>query len=151
MYSILLSSHNLLRWAFLAVALLAIFKAINGLRGNNPFTPGDKKLGGILVGLAHTQLLIGIILWFISPIVQNALAQGMGVAMKNPISRLQLIEHPLTMIIAVALIQIGRIKSKKAYADVDKHKRSLIYYGIALVLILSRIPWGNSPMFRFEF
>ena len=141
MYSILLSSHNLLRWAFLAVALIAIFKAINGLRGNNPFTPGDKKLGGILVGLAHTQLLIGIILWFISPAVQGALAKGMA---------LQLMEHPLTMIIAVVLIQIGRIKSKKAYADVDKHKRSLIYYGIALVLILSRIPWG-SPMFRFDF
>jgi hypothetical protein len=150
MYSILLSSHNLLRWAFLAVALIAIFKAINGLRGNNPFTPGDKKLGGILVGLAHTQLLIGIILWFISPAIQGALAKGMALAMKDPISRLQLMEHPLTMIIAVVLIQIGRIKSKKAYADVDKHKRSLIYYGIALVLILSRIPWG-SPMFRFDF
>ncbi|MFY8020850.1 MAG: hypothetical protein ACOVP1_06620 [Bacteroidia bacterium] len=150
MYSILLSSHNLLRWAFLAVAILAIFKAINGLRGNHPFTPGDKKLGGILVGLAHSQLLIGIILWFISPNVQAALAD-MGVAMKDKIARLQLLEHPLTMIIAVALIQIGRIKSKKAYADADKHKRSLVFYGIALVLILSRIPWAQSPLFRFEF
>jgi hypothetical protein len=151
MYSILLSGHNLLRWAFLAVALIAIFKAVLGLRGSNPFTAGDKKLGGILVALAHTQLLIGIILWFISPAVQGALTLGMKTAMGNPISRLQLMEHPLTMILAVALIQIGRIKSKKAYADTDKHRRSLIYYGIALVLILSRIPWGSSPMFRFEF
>ena len=88
MYSILLSSHNLLRWAFLAVALIAIFKAINGLRGNNPFTPGDKKLGGILVGLAHSQLLIGIILWIISPNVQAAIAD-MGLAMKDKLARLQ--------------------------------------------------------------
>ncbi|MCG9878978.1 MAG: hypothetical protein MH472_00120 [Bacteroidia bacterium] len=82
-----------------------------------------------------------------SPNVQAA-AQNMGAAMKDKALRFILIEHPLTMIIAVALIQIGRIRSKKAYADLDKHKRSLTFYGIALVLVLSRIPW-NVPFIRF--
>jgi hypothetical protein len=53
------------------------------------------------------------------------------------------------MIIGVVLIQVGRIRTRKAYADVDKYKRSLIFYGIGLLLILSRIPWGNSPLYRF--
>ncbi|MFY8190250.1 MAG: hypothetical protein ACOVK9_04730, partial [Bacteroidia bacterium] len=96
---------------------------------------------------AHSMLLLGIILWFISPNVQVALS-NVGAAMKDKALRFTLLEHPLTMIIAVALIQIGRIRSKKAYADLDKHKRSLIFYGIALVLVLSRIPW-NVPIFRF--
>jgi hypothetical protein len=68
--------------------------------------------------------------------------------MKDPAMRKILVEHPLTMIIAVLVIQMGRIKVKKAYSDADKHKRSLIYFGLGLVLVLSMIPW-NAPMFRF--
>jgi len=94
------------------------------------------------------MLLLGLILWFISPNVQQALSQGASVFMKDKVLRALVIEHPLTNIIAVILIQIGRIKSKQAYEDSSKHMRSLVYYGIGLLLILSRIPWGTSPMFR---
>ena len=140
MYDLLLTIHNLVRWFFLAAALYALFKAVKGVSGNAVYSKSDMTAGALLVAAAHTMLLLGIILWFISPNVQAALAQ-MAVSMKDKAARFILIEHPLTMIIAVALIQIGRIRSKKAYADIDKHKRSLIFYGIALVLVLSRIPW----------
>ncbi len=148
MYSALLPIHNILRWAFLALAIWVLVKSVIGLMGNKTFTPGDKKLGGILLGFAHLQLLIGIILWFISPNVQAALA-NMGGAMKDSFQRMQLLEHPLTMILAIVLIQIGRIKTKKAYADSDKHRRTVVYLGIGLVLILSRIPWTTTPLFPF--
>lgn len=147
MYDLLLSIHNLVRWFFLAAALYAIFKAVMGISSQGTFTKSDKTAGALLVAAAHTMLLLGIILLFVSPNVQAA-AQNMGAAMKDKALRFILIEHPLTMIIAVALIQIGRIRSKKAYADLDKHKRSLTFYGIALVLVLSRIPW-NVPVIRF--
>jgi hypothetical protein len=140
MYDLLLTIHNLVRWFFLAAALYALFKAVKGVSGNAVYSKSDMTAGALLVASAHTMLLLGLILWFISPNVQAALAQ-MAVSMKDKAARFILIEHPLTMIIAVALIQIGRIRSKKAYADIDKHKRSLIFYGIALVLVLSRIPW----------
>jgi hypothetical protein len=68
--------------------------------------------------------------------------------MKDKVLRAMVIEHPITNILAVVLIQLGRIKSKKAYEDAVKHNRSLFYYGIGLLLILSRIPWGTSPLFR---
>jgi hypothetical protein len=80
--------------------------------------------------------------------VQQAFSQGASVFMKDKVLRALVIEHPLTNIIAVVLIQLGRIKSKKAYEDSSKHMRSLVYYGIGLLLILSRIPWGTSPIFR---
>ena len=147
MYDLLLSLHNLVRWFFLAAALYALFKAVKGVSGDATYTNSDKTAGALLVAAAHSMLLLGIILWFISPNVQVALS-NVGAAMKDKALRFTLLEHPLTMIIAVALIQIGRIRSKKAYADLDKHKRSLIFYGIALVLVLSRIPW-NVPIFRF--
>lgn len=147
MYDLLLSIHNLVRWFFLAAALYAIFKAVKGVSGDAVFTKSDKTAGALLVAAAHSMLLLGIILWFVSPNVQAATA-NMAASMKDKALRFILLEHPLTMIIAVALIQIGRIRSKKAYADIDKHKRSLIFYGIALVLVLSRIPW-NVPLIRF--
>ena len=141
MYDLLLTIHNLVRWFFLAAALYAIFKAVKGVSGNAVYTKSDVTAGALLLAAAHTMLLLGLILWFISPNVQAALSNA-GASMKDKAARFVLIEYPLTMIIGVALIQIGRIRSKKAYADLDKHKRSLIFYGIALVLILSRIPWN---------
>lgn len=148
MYNILLIAHNGLRWLFLAAALYAIIRAIKGLMGNGDYTPADNKAATFVVAFAHTQLLLGLILWFVSPTVQQAMAD-MGASMKDKALRLALIEHPLTNIIAIALIQIGRTKSKKAYENIVKHKRILVFYGIGLILILSRIPWANSPLFRF--
>lgn len=147
-YNYLLLIHSWLRWAFLIAALYAIVRSLNGKLGNKTFTKDDITAAKILIALSHTMLLLGLILWFVSPNVQNVLAQGAGVFMKDKYMRLIIMEHPLTNIIAVALIQIGRIKSKKAYEDAVKHNRSLMYYGLGLLLILSRIPWGTSPLFR---
>ncbi len=148
MYESLLTIHNFVRWFFLAAAVYAIFRAIRGMMGGTPFGKQDKTAGTLLIASAHSQLLLGLILWFISPVVQQALTD-VGLAMKDKMLRLTLLEHPLTMIIAIAIIQIGKIRAAKAYADADKHKRSLIFYGIGLLLVLSKIPWGSSPMFRF--
>jgi hypothetical protein len=149
MYVSLLIAHNLVRWVFLAVILVALFRSIRGMSSNSDFNQTDNKIGGMLVGTAHLQLLIGLLLWFVSPVIQQAMEAGMGAAMKDPAARLQLVEHPLTMLIAVVLIQVGRIRAKKAYESAVKHKRSLVFYGLALILVLSRIPWNTSPMFRF--
>ena len=147
-YSTLLLIHSWLRWAFLLAALYAIIRSLNGIINNKPFGKEENTAAKILIELTHTMLLLGLVLWFISPNVQQALSQGASVFMKDKVLRALVMEHPLINIIAVILIQIGRIKSKKAYEDSSKHMRSLVYYGIGLLLILSRIPWGTSPMLR---
>jgi hypothetical protein len=148
MYNLLLIAHNGLRWLFLAAALYAIFRSVKGLMGNGDYTPADNKAASFVIIFAHTQLLSGLILWFVSPTVQTAITD-MGAAMKDKLLRLALLEHPLTNIISIVIIQIGRIQSKKAYENAVKHKRILMFYGIGLILILSRIPWANSPLFRY--
>lgn len=148
MYEFLLPVHNFVRWFFLAAAVYAIFRAIKGMSGSTPFSKEDKTAGTLLVASGHSQLLLGLLLWFVSPNGMAA-AANMATVMKNPIPRLLFLEHPLLMIIAVVLIQVGSIRAKKAYADADKHKRSLMFYGIALLLVLSRIPWASSELFRF--
>ncbi len=148
MYDLLLSVHNFVRWFFLAAMAYALFSAIKGMLGALTYTKSDKTASTFLVASAHSQLLLGLILWFTSPNVEMARA-NFNLAMKDANLRLQLLEHPLLMIIAVVLIQVGSIQIKKAYADADKHKRAIIFFGIALVLVLSRIPWSSTPLFRF--
>ncbi len=147
-YSTILLIHSWLRWAFLLAALYAVGRAINGKFNNKPFGKDDNLAATLLIAFTHTMLLLGIILWFVSPNVQNALSQGAGVFMKDKAMRLMVIEHPITNILAAFLIQFGRIKSKKAYEDMVKHNRSLLYYGLGLILILSRIPWATSELFK---
>ena len=62
--------------------------------------------------------------------------------MKNPELRLYNVEHPTVMLIAIALITIGYSKHKKKLTSTPKFKILAICYTIALILVLSRIPWS---------
>jgi hypothetical protein len=149
MYPILLSLHNISRWAVLLFGLYAITKSILGLVNKRDFTKQANISHAIFVGFCHLQLLLGIVLYVVSPNVDAALANGFGAAMKDSYSRLIVLEHITINIIAIALIQVGRTLSKKAVEASVKYKKSLIFFSIGLLLILSRIPWQYSPLFRF--
>jgi cytochrome b561 len=66
---------------------------------------------------------------------------NMGDVMKDSYSRLLMIEHPLTMLIAITLLTIGRAKIKRETDSDKRYKQVFIFFGIALVLIVIRIPW----------
>jgi hypothetical protein len=149
MYHYLLSFHSVLRWLLLAAALFAILRAVRGWTGDKPFTKIDDKAGMWLILFSHLQLVLGLLLYFVySPIIQQAFSD-FGAAMKNSDVRYWAVEHISVMIIAIAIIQIGRIRSKKATTDVSKHKRAAIFYIIGLLLILSRIPWDADRLLTF--
>lgn len=122
--------------------LISFASALAGMFGNRVFTDGDRKRG--LLGLipAHLQWVIGVILYFLSPRgASNFSAEAMG----DSISRLYILEHPLTMIIAVVLITIGYSRAKRTVGTGKGFKNIAIFYGIALLLILIRIPWNEWP------
>jgi len=148
MYSVLLFLHSLIRWGVLLGGLYAITKSFLGLMRKSEFSAAENRSHIIFVIFCHTQLLLGILLYFTSPVIHEAFAD-FGAAMKDPRLRLYAMEHGLINIIAIGLIQTGRIVSKKAEDAGTKHKRAIIWFGIGLLLILSRIPWQYSPMFRF--
>ena len=66
---------------------------------------------------------------------------GMGAAMKDSLVRLHIIEHPLVMILATIIITVGFSKHKNKEKDSAKFKTLIIFYGITLLLVLSRLPW----------
>lgn len=147
MYSTILILHNIIRWGVLLGGVYAITKSALGLIHHREYTSKENRAHAIFVAFCHTQLLLGIILYMISPAVDAALANGFGAAMKIPADRFIVLEHIMTMVLGVAFIQIGRTLSKKATDAKAKHKKSLIFFSIGLLLILSMIPW-HAPLFR---
>jgi len=142
MYSTLIVIHNILRWGVLIAGIYAITKAARGVMNKKGFTQTDNRSQLIFVMICHTQLLIGLILYFISPAVDAAFKSG--VMMKDAAYRFVAVEHIATMIIAIALIQVGRTLSKKATDAFSKHRKALIFFSIGIILILSRIPWNKA-------
>ncbi|AGA79273.1 hypothetical protein [Echinicola vietnamensis] len=128
--------------AYLVLAgLIAVFiYALIGALGNRNFTDKDRKFG--LIGLIplHIQLLVGIIIYFISPLGFSNMTSGN--AMADSVSRLYALEHPLINIIAVVLVTVGYSRAKKLTQDRASFRSLYMFYGIALLLILSRIPWS---------
>jgi hypothetical protein len=142
MYTGLQHLHSYLSYLVLLGLLISLVSALARWFGNKPFTDKNRKTG--LLGLipAHLQWVIGVILYFVSPL---GIASASGAAMKDSISRLYMLEHPLTMIIAVVLITVGYARAKRLKDDQKRFKSIAIFYGLALILILSRIPWHAWP------
>ncbi len=138
MYSILQPAHSWIAYIALALLLIASLNGIFGLVSKRSFKASDRQIGLMALIFTHIQLLIGLILYFISPLVQS-----FGVAMKDSTLRLYALEHPLINIIAVILITIGWSKHKKKTEDTAKFKSFAVFYTLGLILILSRIPWSN--------
>ena len=132
--------HSFLRWAILLAGLWAVIRSLKGVTGKTPFTAADSKAGLFFMIFCDLQLVVGLILFFMSPLSQAGVAD-MGGAMKNPVLRFFTVEHEIMAIIAIALVHIGKSKIKKAATDAQKHKLGLIFFGLALVVILALIPW----------
>lgn len=140
MYNFIQKFHS--GWAYVALLILmiAVCNAVIGLISKKEFTSKDRKIALFALIAIHTQFLVGIILYFISP---NGLQmiQSVGMGGLTTESRLLALEHPLINIIAITLITIGWSKHKKLLTGESKFKTFSIFYGLGLLLILSRIPW----------
>ncbi|WP_298882824.1 hypothetical protein [uncultured Polaribacter sp.] len=131
-------------WAYIVLAILifTVINAIIGLNQKKKFTDKDLRLGLFTLIVSHIQLLIGLGWYFMSP-WYKALKDSGAEVMADKGARLLAVEHPLMMIIAIVLITMGWSKHKKKTEDTAKFKTFAIFYGLALLLILSRIPWTN--------
>lgn len=138
MYTTLQPAHSIFAYIVLTVLFLASLNAIMGIVSKKRFTDKDLRISLFAMILAHMQLLIGFILYFISPLGSSSFGQ-----MKDSALRLTSLEHPLINIIGLVLITIGWSKHKKEESDNGKFKKIAIFYTLGFLLILSRIPWTN--------
>tara|TARA_B100001939_G_C16732592_1_gene526150 strand:- start:240 stop:674 length:435 start_codon:yes stop_codon:yes gene_type:complete len=141
MYNILKTVHSY--WAFfvLTILFIAILNALIRIISKKSFNSTDLRISLFGLIFSHIQLLIGLILYFISPWFDQWSSLGMGV-MKNNESRLYLVEHPITNILAIFFITIGWSLHKKQNESSKKFLRISLFYGFGYILLLSRIPWS---------
>ncbi len=152
-YTITIYLHSWNRWLILIAGIVVLASAIKGLSAKTEYSASQRKWSLIFISSLHLQLLVGLLMYFVlSPITTLAIS-NFGAAMKDSVLRYWAVEHTFINIIAIALAQTGSILAKRAIGNTVKHKRTLIWTGIAMLLILAMIPMGmmgvERPWFRF--
>ncbi|MGY3212756.1 hypothetical protein [Mucilaginibacter sp. HD30] len=145
MYPTLLALHSLTRWLVLGSLIFAIFRAYRGWLLNKPYLKFDDSVRHITATIAHIQLILGVCLYFISPIVSYFL-HNFSTAVHERIIRFFGMEHIFMMLIGIIVITIGSVKAKKKESDKQKYKTMAIWFTVGLLIILSSVPWSFSPL-----
>jgi hypothetical protein len=134
MYVGLLHLHSNLPYLLLLLMLLVLVFCLKGMFKSEVFGKTINKLVLFAMITAHIQWTVGLVLYFVSPNVKS-----IGQAMSNSTDRLYALEHPLLMTIALVLLTIARVKSKKS-EDTSMYKKTAIYFMLALACILFCLP-----------
>lgn len=153
MYTGLLHTHGLLRWIVLFLAVWVVVRYLIGWLGKQNFTHADNKAGLFFILGMHSQLLLGLLLYFFFSPLSKAFFETEG-AMGIRELRYWGVEHILGMVVSIALAQVGRTMSKRSLSHELKFKRGFIFYGLSLFIMLLMIPWPwmegiGRPFFRF--
>lgn len=143
MYEFLRGLHNLLRWVVLLGGVAAVLLMLRGLLTRAEWTGRERGIGAAFAGSLHLQVLVGILLYLVSPIVRGGLAD-FGAAMGDADTRFFLVEHGLLMIIAAVSAQVGLSTARRAVNDHGRYARATIGVSLALLLVLYGTPWGRS-------
>ena len=149
MYSAILTVHSYLRYAVLLMVLLTVLRYVAGLLNSRAWNDGDEGIGRWMIRVWDLQFLLGLVLYFLSPIVQFGFA-NIREAMGDAQTRQFLIEHPLLNLLAIGALHMGWIRARKAADDRGRMVRALLFIAIAAVLVLLSIPWSGRPLLRTE-
>jgi uncharacterized membrane protein YphA (DoxX/SURF4 family) len=143
MHELLLLLHSWVRWVAVIGGILAVVTA---------FSPNDPKNNRwsliFTIGL-DVQFLVGLLLLLTSNVFST-----MGETMRDATARFYAVEHPTMMIVALALAHVGRVMARKAATPASARTKSLIFLGLAALLVVAMTPWpfrlDARPLFRFS-
>jgi len=142
LYVILKGIHNITRWLVLLAGLWAIISSFSGLIGRRKWTSGDRTAGLAFSALFGIQLILGLVLYGVSPVVRAGIADYANAATQV---KFFTVYHLVIMFIAFILAQLGYSRSKKAVTDGGKFRIAAIFYTLSMLLTLMIIPWGFRP------
>ena len=153
MYSLALVLHSWLRWVVLVLALVAAGRGVAGNLKGRAWTSADPRVRLFTTIALDIQLLLGLALYFfLSPSTGQAL-QDFGAAMRTPGLRYWAVWHSSTMLAAVVVGHIGNVMARKAASDEARHRRSALFFGLVVLLLLLGMPWpglsNGRPLIRF--
>lgn len=136
---VILVLHSILRWAILLFGVWTVLNALSGLINKRNYSSADNRSNLLFMISCDIQLLLGLVLYFSNSWFDRL--KELGNNMKDPYNRFFTMEHLVMMLLAWILVHVGRSSVKRAGSSAAKHKRMLIFFGLALILILAAIPW----------
>src|ERR1035437_3124453 len=140
MHSALRLLHSYVRWVVLLAGLVALARMAAGWMSSRSWTPSDHRAGLFFTVALDIQLLLGVSLYAVSPLIRKAMSD-MATAMRTPDVRFFVADHPATMLVALVLAHVGSVAARKAPTDGAKVRRGAVFFALSLALILWGIPW----------
>ena len=145
MHQTLLILHSINRWLVLASLFYTIGTALSGLRSGRAFSGADNTVRHVTATISHIQLLLGLSLYMISPVVKFDVTESVGTGLVSEHTFFRLI-HIAFMAIAVVVITIGSARAKRVGSEKEKFRTMFVWFGVALLIVLAAVPWPFSPL-----
>ncbi len=147
MLTLMLALHSLIRWAAIAFGFVIVIRALSGMSKGN-FEDADGRFGRLFAISLDVQMLLGILMYLFFSTITTSAFENLGSAMSNSVTRFWIVEHPTMMLAALVFAHIGVVRVRKAPEAKAKHRNGLIFFGIAMLLILLGTPWPFSVAAR---
>lgn len=142
MYEFIRGLHNILRWLVLLGGIAAVVVTLRGVFSRAAWGDLERRLGSTFAGLVDLQVVLGLLLYFISPLTASNFG-NMGSVMSNDELRFFLVEHLVIMIVAAVVAHVGVAAARRADSDRTRFVRSSIAFVLAMALIIYGIPWDR--------
>ncbi|HEV7382581.1 MAG TPA: hypothetical protein VGN64_22450, partial [Dyadobacter sp.] len=126
MYPTLIYLHSINRWLVLVSLIYAIYMSWAGLQKNRNFSSANNTVRHLTATIAHIQLLLGLYLYMISPIVKFKMPEVESVKLVSEPFFFEIV-HLALMFIAVVVITIASAKAKRAETGRLKFKTMFIW------------------------
>ena len=146
MHPAILATHSLVRWLVLGTGVYAVFRCWRGWMQRGSWTTADAGAVKLYVNALNLQLVVGLVLYAVSPLIRGALA-NMGAAMKDAPVRYFVVEHLTVMLVAIALGHIGAARLRRATSDSARFQTATIWIGVSVAAVAGFIPWTTRPIF----
>jgi small-conductance mechanosensitive channel len=150
MYYYLITIHSFFRWLVLISLITGIVMAVKGMMYQGKFGRLSNAIRHWTATISHLQLMLGMGLYMISPLLKFRASAG---ELSSDQVFFKYI-HIVIMVLAIVFITIGSAKAKRASVPYERYRVMLVWFSVALLLILIAIPWpfsplANRPYFRF--
>jgi uncharacterized membrane protein len=141
LYTIVLTLHNLTRWAVLLLAVWVLYRSYAGWLGVRPWTQADRRANALFAAVIGLQFILGVIFYLVPGSLANRALGDLASAMKDSNMRFFVAEHSVVMFVAVVVANIGSAVARRAPTDAAKHRLAAILFTITTLLVLLAIPW----------
>lgn len=146
MYQLLTVYHSIFNWLVLMSILYSIWLAYQSKIAGLSFSDYPVKVFRCSFGLTLIQLAIGLLIYRKSHITGNFWRDQLY--FNDMEGFFFSIVHSVLMTIATAIMFTAVVPTRKSNPKGKQYNKIIIYFSIALIIMLLSVPWPFSPFIK---